>query len=47
MEISGVTFCPSDSHKCIKSIANYNLKAKGGQGVIRELLDYFIDEEKE
>ena len=39
MEISGVTFCPSDAHESIKAISDYVLKTKGGQGVIRELLD--------
>ena len=39
MEIAGLTFCPSDAHNSIKSMANYNLKSKGGEGVIRELYD--------
>jgi YrbI family 3-deoxy-D-manno-octulosonate 8-phosphate phosphatase len=39
MEISGLTFCPSDGHKSIKEISDHILKAKGGNGVIRELLD--------
>ena len=39
MEIAGVTFCPADAHKSIKSISDHVLKTKGGDGVIRELLD--------
>ena len=40
MKIVGNAFCPSDSHKSIKLISNYIFNAKGGAGVIRELLDY-------
>ena len=39
MTISGITFSPSDAHPSIKSISDYVLKSKGGDGVIRELLD--------
>lgn len=39
MKIVAFRFCPLDSHKSIKSIANNVLNAKGGDGVIRELLD--------
>ena len=39
MEIVGNTFCPIDAHESIKSISDYILKTKGGQGVVRELLD--------
>ena len=42
MEITGITFCPTDAHESIKAIANYILKTKGGYGVIRELLDFII-----
>jgi 3-deoxy-D-manno-octulosonate 8-phosphate phosphatase (KDO 8-P phosphatase) len=42
MQICGVTFCPSDSHKSIQDIASFVLKANGGDGVIRELFDYLI-----
>jgi YrbI family 3-deoxy-D-manno-octulosonate 8-phosphate phosphatase len=47
MEIAGVTFCPADAHESIKSIANYILKTKGGNGVIRELLDFIIKQKGE
>jgi len=39
MEIAGTTYCPSDAHKSIQSISDNILKTKGGNGVIRELLD--------
>ena len=40
MEIVGTTYCPSDAHPIIKDISNYVLDCNGGDGVIRELLDY-------
>ena len=40
MEIAQITFCPADAHESIKAIADYTLKTKGGNGVIRELLDF-------
>ena len=39
MEIVGITFCPADAHQSILNISDYILKTKGGDGVIRELLD--------
>jgi len=39
MEIAGTTYCPLDAHKSIQDISDNTLKAKGGDGVIRELLD--------
>tara|TARA_B100000519_G_C14052939_1_gene348357 strand:+ start:26 stop:499 length:474 start_codon:yes stop_codon:yes gene_type:complete len=46
MKISGITFSPSDSHPSIKSISNFVLKSKGGDGVIREILDFIIQKEE-
>ena len=43
MEITGITFCPADAHETIKSISDHVLKTKGGNGVIRELLDFIIE----
>jgi YrbI family 3-deoxy-D-manno-octulosonate 8-phosphate phosphatase len=45
MGIVGYSFCPSDAHGSIKKISNHILDTKGGNGVIRELLD-FINNEK-
>ncbi len=39
MDLCGYTACPSDSHKKIKSISTVVLKSKGGDGVVRELLE--------
>ena len=39
MEIAGTAYCPLDAHKSIQDISDNTLKAKGGDGVIRELLD--------
>jgi len=39
MQLCGYTACPSDSHKKIKSIANVVLKTRGGNGIVRELLE--------
>ena len=41
----GFTFCPVDAHGSIKKISNHILDTKGGNGVIRELLD-FINNKK-
>ena len=43
MEIAGSTFCPADSHENIKGISDIILSKNGGNGVIRELLDYLIN----
>ena len=45
MGIVGFTFCPVDAHGSIKKISNHILDTKGGNGVIRELLD-FINNKK-
>jgi YrbI family 3-deoxy-D-manno-octulosonate 8-phosphate phosphatase len=39
MQICGYTACPKDSHQMIKSIATVTLETKGGNGVVRELLE--------
>jgi len=39
MNSVGYPICPSDAHSKIISISRIVLKAKGGNGVIRELLD--------
>ena len=42
MKLCGYTACPGDSHKIIKSVATFILKTKGGNGVVRELLEDII-----
>ena len=39
MEIAGTTYCPLDAHKSIQNISDNTLKTKGGDGIIREILD--------
>ena len=39
MELCGYTACPSDSHYSIKGLVTVVLKTKGGDGVVRELLE--------
>jgi YrbI family 3-deoxy-D-manno-octulosonate 8-phosphate phosphatase len=39
MQYCGYTACPSDSHSAIKEISDIVLVAKGGNGVVRELLE--------
>ena len=46
MEIVGFTFCPADAHESIKTISNYIFKTKGGDGVVREFLDFIIKNKK-
>ena len=40
MKICKFRAAPSDSHQKIRKISNIKLKSKGGDGVIRELLEY-------
>ena len=47
MEITGITFCPADSHKNIKTISNHVLNTNGGNGVVRELYDFITMEDLE
>ena len=39
MQICGYTVCPIDSHPKIKEVSKYILGTKGGDGVVRELLE--------
>lgn len=42
MEIVGFPVAPADAHPDIKSLAKLVTKAKGGEGVIREISDFLI-----
>ena len=42
MEAVGMALCPSDAHHSIKKISKHILKTKGGDGVVREVFEYFI-----
>ena len=39
MKLCGFSACPSDSHIDIQNIATFKLKSKGGNGVVRELVE--------
>ena len=39
MKLCGHTVCPSDSHESIKELATVVLKTRGGNGIVRELLE--------
>lgn len=39
MKSCGFSACPADSHKSIKDISSFVLSVKGGDGVIRELME--------
>ena len=42
MTISGTILCPADAHRSIKDISDHILNTKGGDGVIREIVDLLI-----
>ena len=39
MSLCELTFCPIDSHEAVKSVVRVVLKTKGGEGVVREILE--------
>ena len=43
MQLCGYTICPADSHEKIKQISTVTLKSKGGDGVVRELIEQVMD----
>jgi len=43
MQVCGYTACPIDSHPKIKEISENILTAKGGNGVVRELLEQVLN----
>ena len=44
MIISGITFSPSDAHPSIILISDHVLRSKGGDGVVREILEYIMQQ---
>ena len=42
MKICGFSACPSDAMKSVKNAVNYVCEAKGGEGAVRELVDYLL-----
>ena len=43
MKICGYSACPADSHKKIKELSNVVLNTRGGEGVVRELLEEVLN----
>ena len=43
MKICGYSACPIDSHIKIKELSNIVLNTRGGEGVVRELLEDVLD----
>lgn len=43
MKSCGYTACPADSHARIKQLATFTLKTRGGEGVVRELLEDILN----
>ncbi len=43
MKLCGYSACPADSHQKIKDISTYVLKNKGGNGVVRKLLEDIME----
>lgn len=42
MEVVGVTACPSDAVQVVKEKVDLVLSAKGGEGCVREFIDYYL-----
>ena len=42
MRLCALTFCPSDSHLLVKNIAKVILKSKGGEDIMREILEVYF-----
>ena len=38
----GFSACPADSHRIILKIATFPLKCRGGEGVIREIIETIL-----
>ena len=47
MQVVGWPLCPSDAHETIKNISKHVLTKRGGDGVVRELVDLIIRTEGE
>ena len=45
MNLAGIKLCPEDAHNEIKAISNHVFCLRGGDGVIRELLDLITNKQ--
>ena len=46
VEFAGLGCCPADACASVKAVAKYVTKAKGGEGVIREVTEMSLEEGK-
>ena len=46
VELVGLGCCPADASNAVKSVADYVTKAKGGEGVIREVVEMILSGER-
>jgi 3-deoxy-D-manno-octulosonate 8-phosphate phosphatase KdsC-like HAD superfamily phosphatase len=35
-----ISFCPSDAHEAVKNVVTHPLNSQGGNGFVREALEY-------
>lgn len=40
--LGGITACPADASNAVKKVADYICRCAGGQGAVREFIDYMI-----
>lgn len=46
MNICGISSCPSDAMKQVKDKVNYICEAKGGDGAVREFIDFLLTKQE-
>ena len=46
MKICGFSACPSDAMKPVRDNVSYVCEAKGGEGAVRELIDYLLSKQE-
>ncbi len=43
MKICGIKGCPNDAEKAIKDVADFICNRRGGDGAVREFIEYLLD----
>lgn len=46
MKLCGLTGCPEDAADEIKEISTYQCKKRGGEGAVRDFIDWFLKESR-
>lgn len=46
MRICGFSACPSDAAETVKNSVNYVCRANGGDGAVRDVIDYILSDKK-